>query len=216
MFSTIHRKAGLSVVCLALLAGLLLAGCLPAAYKFRGVPYPRPKPAAALPLTDQAGRPFALADQRGKVLAVYFGYTFCPDVCPLTLAQLTQVWRELTPEEAARFQPIFVTVDPERDTGEVLARYLAVFDNAVGSDRGLGFIGLHGAADALAVALEGYGAQAIKRLHPGSAAGYSMDHTASIFVVDPNGNLVEWFPYGAAEEDIVADVRHLIQHRSSP
>jgi len=196
------------------MTGILLAGCLPAAYKFRGVPYLRPKPAAALPLTDQAGRPFALADHRGKVLAVYFGYTFCPDVCPLTLAQLTQVWRDLTPEEAARFQPIFVTVDPERDTAAVLARYLAVFDNAVGSDRGLGFIGLHGAADALATALAGYGAQAIKQPHPGSAAGYSMDHTASIFVIDTTGNLVEWFPFGAAEDDILADVRHLIQRGS--
>jgi len=211
-----RSRRTLSRVCLALLASLLLAGCLPTAYKLRGVPYERPRPAPALPLTDQAGRPFALADHRGKVLAIYFGYTFCPDVCPITLAQLTQVWRELGAAEAARFQPVFVTVDPDRDTPAVLTRYLAAFDNAVGSDRGLGFIGLHGPADALAAALAGYGAQAIKRPHPSSATGYSMDHTASIFVIDATGTLVEWFPYGAAENDILADVRHLIQQGSRP
>lgn len=210
MFPTIR----LWLVTLAI--GLLLAGCLPAEGKLHGVRDERAGAKADLPLTDQTGRPFELAEYRGKVLAVYFGYTYCPDVCPITLAQLTQVWRELDPEEAARFQPIFVTVDPERDTAEVLARYLAVFDRAVGEDRGLGFIGLRGEGDALATALANYRAQAIKRPQAGSAAGYTMDHTASIFIVDAAGRLVERFPYGTAEEDILADVRTLIQRSNRP
>lgn len=201
---------------IALTVGLLLAGCLPTGGKLRGIAYAPAKPAADLPLTDQAGRPFALADQRGKVLAIYFGYTYCPDVCPITLAQLTQVWRTLSAEDAPWFQPIFVTVDPERDTAEVLTRYLAVFDRAVGDDRSLSFIGLRGEGDALATALAGYGAQAIKRPQPGSAAGYTMDHTASVFIVDAAGRLIEHFPYGAVEEDILADVRTLIQRRDRP
>ncbi|MCX7671348.1 MAG: SCO family protein, partial [Anaerolineae bacterium] len=179
--------------------------------RLHGVPYTPARPAADLPLTDQFGQPFALRAQRGKVLAIYFGYTSCPDVCPLTLAQLTQVWRELTTEEADRFQPIFVTVDPERDTEAVMARYLSAFDNALASERPRGFIGLRGTPDALAQVLTAYGARAEKRPQPGSAVGYTMDHTASVFVVDAQGMLVEWFPYGAAVDHIVADVRYLLR-----
>ena len=139
---------------LALVAGSLLLGACqkPAQRKLHGMtdemPPPSeaklPKPAPDLPLTDQYGRPFSLSTQKGKVVIVYFGYTSCPDVCPVTLAQLTQVWTGLGPDQARFFQPIFVTVDPERDTEEVIARYLGAFDSAVGGDQGLGFIGLRG------------------------------------------------------------------------
>ncbi len=203
------RKIRPPVIWLLVAAGLLLIACLPAR-KLHGVPYDRPRPAPDLPLADQFGRAFSLADQRGKVVAVYFGYTSCPDVCPITLAQLTQVWRGLSSTEADRFQPVFVTVDPERDTEPVLARYLSAFDNALAGDRPRNFIGLRGPAEALARALDGYGARAEKRPQPGSAIGYTMDHTASIFLIDPAGNLIEWFPYGAAVDDILADVRYLI------
>ncbi len=190
-------------------AGLLLIACLPG-QRLHGVPHTPARPAADLPLTDQFGRPFSLREHRGKVLAIYFGYTSCPDVCPLTLAQLTQVWRKLTPEEADRFQPIFVTVDPERDTEAVLARYLSAFDNVLAGDRPRGFIGLRGTSDALAGIMAAYGARAAKQPQPGSAVGYTMDHTASVFVVDQQGTLVEWFPYGATVDHIVADVQYLI------
>jgi protein SCO1/2 len=80
----------------------------------------------------------------------------------------------------------------------------------------VGFFGVRGDPVGLAAALAGYGAKAIKRPQPGSAAGYTVDHTASIFVIDPAGQLIEWFPYGAATEDILADVRTLIQRRNRP
>jgi protein SCO1/2 len=210
------RKARFFIVCLIAAAGLLMGACLPVAHKLRGVPYDRPKPAPDLPLTDQAGQPFSLAAHRGKTLVIYFGYTACPDVCPLTLAQLTQVWHKLNPADAARFQPVFVTVDPERDTQAVIAGYLAAFDRAMADDRELGFIGLRGTPEALAAVLAGYGAKAEKRPQPGSAIGYTMDHTASTFVIDTKGLLVEWFPYGSAEDDILADVRYLIQREKLP
>jgi len=197
---------------LALVAGsLLLSACQPAPRKLHGVPYEKPKPAPDLPLTDQYGRPFSLSTQKGKVVIVYFGYTSCPDVCPVTLAQLTQVWTGLGPDQAKFFQPIFVTVDPERDTDEVIARYLGAFDSAVGGDQGLGFIGLRGAPAELDPVMAAYGVQAEKRPQPGSAVGYTVDHTASIYAIDTEGNLLEWFPYGASVDDILWDVRYLIQ-----
>ena len=196
---------------LALLTGcLLLIACQPAPRKLHGVPYDKPKPAPDLPLTDQYGRPFSLSTQKGKVVIVYFGYTSCPDVCPVTLAQLTQVWVGLGQDQARQFQPIFVTVDPERDTEEVIARYLGAFDNAVGGDQGLGFIGLRGAPAELDPVMAAYGVQAEKRPQPGSAVGYTVDHTARIYVIDTEGTLLEWFPYGASVDDILWDVRYLI------
>ncbi len=204
----------LSTWWIVIAVSVLVAACLPAAHRLRGIPNQPTKEAADLPLTDQHGQPFMLQNHRGKVLAVYFGYTYCPDVCPITLAQLAQVWRSLSDEEARRFQPIFVTVDPERDTEELLTRYLARFDSAVGNDLGLAFIGLRGDSEALQRALAGYGAEAYKRPQPGSATGYTVDHTASIFIIDAAGQLVERFPYGSATEDILADIRYLIQKGS--
>ncbi len=198
---------------IAIAVGLLLAACLPADHRLRGVPYRPVRPAPDLALTDQRGQSFSLQHYRGKVLAVYFGYTYCPDVCPITLAQLAQVWRDLSAEEARSFQPVFVTVDPERDTEAMLTRYLAAFDNAVGTDLGLGFIGLRGDSEALNKVLSDYNAKAYKRPQPSSAIGYTMDHTASIFIIDAAGRLVEWFPYGSATEDIMADIRYLIQQK---
>ena len=206
---------------LALVAGSLLLGACqkPAQRKLHGIsdkmPPPSeaklPKPAPDLPLTDQYGRPFSLSTQKGKVVIVYFGYTSCPDVCPVTLAQLTQVWTGLGPDQARFFQPIFVTVDPERDTEEVIARYLGAFDSAVGGDQGLGFIGLRGTPAELDPVMAAYDAQAEKKPQPGSAVGYTVNHTAYTYVIDTEGSLVEWFPYGASVDDILWDVRYLSQ-----
>jgi len=206
---------------LALLAlvgvSLLLSACQqPAPRKLHGMTNEMPQSATRLPqlapdlpLTDQYGRPFSLSTQKGKVVIVYFGYTSCPDVCPVTLAQLTQVWTGLGPDPARFFQPIFVTVDPERDTEEVIARYLGAFDSAVGGDQGLGFIGLRGAPAELDPVMATYDAKAEQKPQPGSAVGYTVNHTAYIYVIDTEGNLVEWFPYGASVDDILWDVRYL-------
>jgi protein SCO1 len=190
---------------------LVLSACQPESRKLHGVPYEKPKTAPDLPLTDQYGRPFSLTTQKGKVVIVYFGYTSCPDVCPVTLAQLTQVWVGLEQDQARKFQPIFVTVDPERDTQEVITRYLSAFDNAVGGDQGLGFIGLRGAPAELDPVMAAYGVEAEKRPQPGSAVGYTVNHTANMYVIDTEGILLEWFPYGASVDEILWDVRYLLQ-----
>jgi len=209
------------LVLLVLVAGSLLLGACqkPAPRKLHGMtdemPPPSathlPQPAPPLPLTDQYGRPFSLTTQTGKVVIVYFGYTSCPDVCPVTLAQLTQVWTGLGSDQARFFQPIFVTVDPERDTEEVIARYLGAFDSAVGGDQGLGFIGLRGAPVELDPVMAAYDVRAEKKPQPGSAVGYTVDHTAYTYVIDTAGTLLEWYPYGAAVDDILWDVRYLIE-----
>lgn len=206
---------------MVLVAGsLLLNACQqPAPRKLHGIADKMPPPSEArlpmlasdLPLTDQYGRPFSLSTQKGKVVIVYFGYTSCPDMCPVTLAQLTQVWTALEPDQAGFFQPIFVTVDPERDTAEVIARYLSAFDSAVGGDQGLGFIGLRGLPAELDPVMAAYDVQAEKKPQPGSAVGYTVNHTAHTYVIDIEGNLVEWFPYGASVDDILWDVRYLMQ-----
>jgi len=204
------RRIQLLVLLVLVATNLLLIACQPASRKLHGVPYDKPQPAPDLPLTDQYGRPFSLTTQKGKVVIVYFGYTSCPDVCPVTLAQLTQVWLGLGPDQARLFQPIFVTVDPERDTEEVIARYLSAFDRAVGGDQGLGFIGLRGEPAELDPVMAAYNVQAVKRPQPGSAVGYTVDHTANTYVIDTAGNLQEYFPYGASVDDILWDVRYLI------
>ena len=206
----VPRKIHLLALLVLVTGSLLVSACQPAPRKLHGVPYDKPKPAPDLLLTDQYGRPFSLSTQKGKVVIVYFGYTSCPDVCPVTLAQLTQVWTGLGPEQAKFFQPIFVTVDPERDTEQVIAQYLSAFDSAVGGDQGLGFIGLRGAPADLDPVRAAYGVQAEKRPQPGSAVGYTVDHTANIYVIDTAGILQEWFPYGASVDDILWDVRYLI------
>jgi len=211
----IHLLAFLALVG----ASLLLNACQqPAPRKLHGITDKMPQSATHLPqpapdllLTDQYGRPFSLSTQKGKVVIVYFGYTSCPDVCPVTLAQLTQVWTGLGPEQARFFQPIFVTVDSERDTEEVIARYLSAFDSAVGGDQGLGFIGLRGAPAELDPVMAAYDVKAEKKPQPGSAVGYTVDHTAYTYVIDTAGTLLEWYPYGAAVDDILWDVRYLIE-----
>jgi protein SCO1 len=205
---------------LALVAGsLLLSACQqPTPRKLHGMTdkMPQsatrlPQPAPALPLTDQYGQPFSLSTQKGKVVIVYFGYTSCPDVCPVTLAQLTQVWIGLGQEQARLFQPIFVTVDPERDTEAVIDLYLSAFSRPLGDDRGLSFIGLRGAPAELDPVMAAYDVKAEKKPQPGSAVGYTVDHTAYTYVIDTAGTLLEWYPYGAAVDDILWDVRYLIE-----
>jgi protein SCO1 len=207
----VPRKTVWAALLALTLGGLLLTACQPSRVKLHGVPADPVQPAPALPLTDQFGQPFSLSTQKGKVVVVYFGYTSCPDNCPITLAQLTQVWMQLDQQQAPLFQPIFVTVDPARDTEEVIARYLSAFSRPLGDDQGLGFIGLRGLPGELDPVMAAYGVQAEKQPQPASGDGYTVGHTASIFIIDAQGNLIETFPYGAVLDDILWDVRYLIQ-----
>ncbi len=182
---------------LALLA--VLAGC--GGGQLRGGVFEPPQPAPPVILTDQRGQVFDLSAQTGKVVLLYFGYTYCPDVCPTSLADMATARRELG-ADAARVQVAFVTVDPQRDTPEVLARYLGAFDKT--------YLGLNGTTNELKRVMDAYQVKAVRRDTEGSAS-YTVDHTAFIYVIDPEGRLRELLPFGTRADDIVNDARLLLR-----
>ena len=152
-------------------------------------------------LTDQYGQPFQLSEQRGKVLLLFFGYTQCPDVCPTTLS----IWRkihEALGEDAGQVRFVFITVDPERDTAERLGLHV----NAFNPD----FVGLTGSKAELGAVYEVFDVYFEKDEQSGSAAGYLISHTATTFVVDQEGKYRLRESYGTEVEDIVHDIRQLL------
>jgi protein SCO1/2 len=180
---------------------LLLVGAAGAA-QFKGGLLTPPRPAPELTLATQDGHEFRLSRERGKVVALWFGYTFCPDVCPTTLAELSQA-RQRLGKDAQRFRIVFVTVDPERDTPARLREYVNGFSGS--------FTALTGPSERLAQARKAYGVVAQKRVVPGTSATYLIDHSAFVYIVDPAGQLRLMFPFGMSIEDMVHDIKLLLQ-----
>jgi len=181
-------------------AAVLAASCQRAT--FRGKVLPDPRPVPALTLMDQHERPFNFAGQRGKVLLVFFGYTRCPDVCPLTLGTFKQVARRLG-RDASGVRFVFVTVDPEQDTPPFLERYLRLFDPA--------FVGLTGTAEQLKPVYEFFGASFRKVPAPKSAVGYLMAHSVNTAVIDRAGRWRLNIGHDTAAADIEHDIRLLLR-----
>ena len=154
-----------------------------------------------LDLERSDGRAFDVADLRGRVSLVTFGYTSCPDVCPTNLANLAQVLKRLGPQ-AANVDVYFVTGDPERDSVERLASYTAQFKSRI--------VGVTGSPDELAQARSVFNVVAQKR-PPEPSGAYFVDHTAAVFLVDQTGEARLVYPYGTQPEEEVADVRQLLQ-----
>ena len=152
-------------------------------------------------LTDANGTARTLADYRGKAVALFFGYTQCPDVCPTTLATLAETVKSLGPD-GERVQVLFVTVDPERDTAELLKVYVPAFDPR--------FVGLRGdAAQTEAVAKE---FRIVFQKVPGSTPGtYTVDHSAGIFLFDPQGRLRVYAGHGQGPDALAHDLRQLLR-----
>jgi protein SCO1/2 len=159
---------------------------------------PRPLADFTLPSTDGE---FTLSEQRGKLLLFYFGYMTCPDVCPATGAELKRVYEALNQPD--KLGVVFITVDPERDTLERLGPYIRLFNPD--------FVALRGEEAALQGVMEQFGAQAARRQVGESALSYLMDHTATVFLVDEEGRLVEQFLFGTPYTDILHDVRVLLE-----
>lgn len=177
---------------------LLLAGC-DGAPQFRstditGVDYGR-----SLELTDHTGRARKLEDFRGKAVVLFFGFTHCPDVCPTTLADVSQALKQLGPD-AERVQVLLVTVDPERDTREVLAKYVTAFDP--------GFLGLYGDAAATRKAAQEFKIYFEKRKNGDS---YSVDHSGQTYVIDPQGRLRLLVRPERISQDLAADLQSLLK-----
>lgn len=154
-------------------------------------------------LTDHNGKPRTLADFRGKVVAIFFGYTHCPDVCPTTMADLAQVRRKLG-QDADKLQVLFVTLDPQRDTRELLAQYVPAFDPA--------FLGLYGDAQATAQAGKNF---AVTYQKQQTTSGYNIDHSSGTFLIDTNGKVRLLAPYGQRADWLVDDIRLLLAMQRS-
>jgi protein SCO1/2 len=176
----------------------LLAGCAPET--FRSTDITGAEFARSLELTGHDGKPRNLADFRGKAVVVFFGFTHCPDLCPGTLAKLAEVSKRLG-GDADRMQVLFVTVDPERDTPEVLASYVPAFDPR--------FIGLTG--DSAAIARTAKEFKVVYQKQPGKTPdAYSVDHSSGTFVFDPEGRVRLFVRHDQPVEDLVHDIRILI------
>jgi protein SCO1/2 len=156
--------------------------------------------ARALSLPDADGRTRTLAEFKGKVVVLFFGFTQCPDVCPTTMVELAQVKKALG-ADGARVQPIFVSLDPERDTPEVLKAYVGAF--------GPDFIALTGKPEQIQAAAKDFKVFFMKV--PGKTPGsYSIDHTARSYVYDPRGRLRLATRHGLGVEALASDLKQLL------
>jgi len=152
-------------------------------------------------LTDHAGKPRSLADFKGQVVMLFFGYTHCPDACPTTLAAMAQVRARLG-ADARRVQGLFVTVDPRRDTAQVLAQYVPAFDPS--------FLGLY--ADSTTTAALARELKFYYSAQQADAQGnYTVDHGAGVYVFDPRGRLRLMMRPGSAVDAMAADVAQLLK-----
>lgn len=156
--------------------------------------------AATLNLTDHTGKPRSLTDFQGKVIVLFFGYTHCPDVCPTTMADLKNAMKMLG-TEAEQVQVLFVTLDPERDTQQVLAQFVSAFDQR--------FIGLYGSKDQIATVTETFKIFAAKVENSGRS-GYTIDHSAGLYLYDKQGKLRLYADYGTKPEALAADLKKLM------
>jgi protein SCO1/2 len=145
------------------------------------------------------GEAASLLSLRGKVVLMYFGFTHCPEMCPAELLQFKQLLSLLPPERKYQVQPIFVSLDPQRDTREVLDAYMDHF--------GKGILALTGSEQELRKVTEQYAAR-FRYVPTGSS--YTVDHTVNTYVIDPAGNLARILPYGTSAEDMLGEVIKLL------
>ncbi len=154
----------------------------------------------ALALTDHTGKPRTLADYKGKVAVVFFGYTHCPDVCPTTLAEMAQIKRQLG-AEGDKLQVIFITLDPERDTQESLAGFVPAFDPS--------FVALRGDAEQTKKVAADFKVF-MQKVKAKEGEGYTIDHTAATYVFDPQGRVRLFIRHGQDSTAVLNDIRQLI------
>ncbi|MES2960670.1 MAG: SCO family protein [Pseudomonadota bacterium] len=190
---SLNRRMALCVVA-------LLAACSPQKATFNGIDITGAEYARQLALPDASGKARTLADFKGKVTVVFFGFTQCPDVCPTTLAEIAAVKQKLGPD-GAKVQTVFVTVDPERDTPEVVGAYVAGFGPDV--------VALRGTLEQTQAAAKDFKVFFAKV--PGKTEGsYTMDHTAGSFVFDPQGRVRLFIRHGGGPDAMASDLKQLM------
>lgn len=189
---------------LLLLALFALASCNTAPaepaepHQFAGAVVTNPQPAPDFTLESING-PVRLSDFAGQYVYIYFGYTFCPDVCPATMNELAKL-QELLGEDADQIQVVMITVDPARDTAEVLANYMTFFDDS--------FIGLTGTDEEITAVAQPYGV--FYEAHEGTAAsGYLVDHSTRTYLINPERNPIVAYPFDVTAEAMIVDLAYL-------
>jgi len=205
--SVLHRKSW--AIGFGTLLGCSLIGWLALphwrGHVVHGFAMQPPKPAADFTLTAHTGERVSLHDFRGKLVLLYFGYTFCPSVCPTTLANVAQVLHQLG-AKANQVQLLMISVDPERDTPDRLAAYVPHFHPS--------FIGLTGSTADIAAVAPRFGIYYEKE--EGTAVTDGMvSHSATLMVIDPQGVMRSIIPFGTAVQDMAADVAFLLRESSS-
>lgn len=193
---------------LTVIAGLLALAVLGVALFWQPEMPERPIPRAAIAAggdftLQSAAGPVSLKDYRGKLVLVYFGYTFCPDICPTSLAATAEGLKQLTPEELARVAMIFVSVDPKRDTPERLKEYAEFFHPAI--------VGVTGTPEAIAEIAKRYGVFYAEQKVETAGGGYVVDHSSDTFVIAPDGQLVAKIAHATPPDQVVVAIRKHLQ-----
>lgn len=189
---------GLVVGLTIAIAAVVLPGLKP--HTFSGTVLQSPDKAFNFELNGSAGQKISLDQFEGQIVLLYFGYTFCPDVCPATLSEVKTAM-ELLGKDAEKVQLIMISVDPARDTPQMLAEYMAHFHPS--------FLGATGSEEEIAQIAAMYGI--FYEAHEGTeATGYLVDHTATVLAVDQEGHLKIVFPFGTLGEDIAADLKVIL------
>ena len=186
----------------ALVALSVLTACTPAGPS-RGVKLEPPRTVAAFTFRSATGAPISTAPGPGQVAVIFFGYTHCPDVCPTTLADWQRTKARLG-AKASKVRFLFVSIDPERDTPEIAARYAARFDPS--------FIGLSGDDATTTAMLTAFGASAARdtATPTTTATGYLVSHSAQLFLVNDRGQLIAMYPFGLGWDALAGDLEDLL------
>ncbi|NQW19742.1 MAG: SCO family protein [Chloroflexi bacterium] len=183
---------------------VVMTGCSEGSHEFSGAVSDPPPVVQDFVLTNQHGDDFQMSTDSKDVSIIFFGYTLCPDVCPTTLSDMIKAKRALG-ADAARVSFIWITVDPERDTPQVLSQRIQVFDPE--------FVGLSGSRESLKEVWDDFGIVAERDDSQGSAAGYLISHTSNTFLVDRDMKNRVVFPFGTASDDIAADIAAILREQ---
>lgn len=199
MLGLMARGAGLSAVVTVLGSGLI--ACTEDKPSFKAIDLTGADYARDFRIKDMNGQERSLADFRGKVVAVFFGFAQCPDVCPTTMTEMAQIKAQLG-ADGDKLQVIYITVDPARDTPEVMKSYMAAFDPS--------FLALIPTAEQLAATAKDFKVY-YKKVEGKTPTSYTMDHSAATYLYDPQGRLRLYARYGAPVDDMVADIQTLLK-----
>jgi protein SCO1/2 len=170
--------------------------------QLHGIQLQSPRVADDFTLPTSTGETMSLSDFRGKYVVLFFGYTYCPDVCPTTLNDIQQMLKALGTDRADDVQVVMVSVDPERDTPEQLAEYLGYFDST--------FIGMTGTVEEIQPVASQFGIF-FERAVGSDNTNYLVDHTAAVTLIDPEGHVRMIFTYGVTGADMASDIAYLMR-----